>query len=210
MKAAILFLKNLYIPEAPGWPFSPIMIFACLHEYITQTVVKLAEEKDALSKTTEWNLWNISTSAIAKGAKERRPLPEGYTVGKVPEDQLDIVLSTSSIPRQASTMLMLPSVGVLNPHGKLVAWGYIGIDGAFSTLYVLPEERGKGMASWVAVELLRRLDGGEFADMGFDGKSGWVHSHVYEGNKESAGVMKSLGGKIYSLDSYTYVNIKKF
>jgi hypothetical protein len=36
-------------------------------------------------------------------------------------------------------MLMLPNIGILNEEGKLVAWAYIGIDGGFITLYVLPE-----------------------------------------------------------------------
>jgi hypothetical protein len=70
---------------------------------------------------------------------------------------------------------MLPSVGILNEEGKLVAWAYVGIDGGFITLYVLPEYRGKGLATYVAVEALGSLDRGEFVDLGFDGSSGWVH-----------------------------------
>ena len=107
-------------------------------------------------------------------------------------------------------MLMLPSVGLLNNEGKLVAWSYIGIDGSFATLYVLPEFRGKGLASYVAVELLSRLNRGEFSDMGFDGRSGYVHSDVYDGNKESEGVMKSLRGSIGWITSYAHVNTGNF
>jgi GNAT superfamily N-acetyltransferase len=103
-----------------------------------------------------------------------------------------------------------PSIGLLDAGGKLVAWGYIGVDGSFATLYVLPEERGKGFATYVAVELLRRLHDGGFKGIGFSGDSGWVHSHVYDGNRESEGVMKRLGGKIYTVDSYTWVDSDKF
>jgi GNAT superfamily N-acetyltransferase len=210
LTAVILFLRDLHIPEAPGWPFSPVLRFACLHEYLTVSIVKIAEDKDALAKHTDWNAWNISTSSIASAVNKRKPLPEGFTVGRVPEEQLDIVLSTSVIQRQPSTILMLPNAGLLNAEGKLVAWGYIGIDGSFATLYVLPEYRGKGLASYVAVELLGRLSRGEFSDFGFHGKSGWVHSDVHDGNRESEGVMKSLGGTTEWVTSYVWVDSARF
>jgi GNAT superfamily N-acetyltransferase len=152
LTAAIHFLKDIQIPDAPGWPFSPILKFACLHEYFSSTLKSIAEPKDALVRATYWNLWNISTST-----KQRRPLPQGFTIGRVPEEQLDIVLATSTIVRQPSTMLLLPNVGILSEAGKLVAWGYIGIDGSFATLYVLEEYRGKGLATSVAVELMAEV-----------------------------------------------------
>lgn len=107
-------------------------------------------------------------------------------------------------------MLMLPNVGILNEEGKLVAWAYIGIDGAFITLYVLPEYRGKGLATYVAAEALGSLDKGEFVDLGFDGSSGWVHSDVKAGNAGSEGVMMSLGGKVGWVSSYIWVDSEKF
>jgi hypothetical protein len=206
IESAIYFLKNTPIPEAPGWPFSPILRFASNHVFISNSLLKLGEARDAVRRKTRWNLWLVSTSSISS----RRSIPEGFTVARVPEDQLDIVLSTSSIPRQPSTMLMLPSVGLLNQDGKLVAWGYVGIDGSFATLYVLPEYRGKGLASVVAVELLSRLDRGEFGDMGYGGKSWWVHSDVYAGNGGSEGVMKSLGGYVGWESTYIWIDSEKF
>jgi GNAT superfamily N-acetyltransferase len=152
----------------------------------------------------------MSTSAISFTSKQRRPLPEGFTARRVPEDQLDIVLTTSTVPRQPSTMLMLPNVRILNEEGKLVAWAYIGIDGGFITLYVLPEYRGKGLATYVAVEASGSLDRGEFVDLGFDGSSGWVHSDVKAGNAGSEGVMMSLGGKVGWVSSYTWIDSEKF
>jgi GNAT superfamily N-acetyltransferase len=210
LEASIYFLKNTAIFEAPGWPFSPILKYACLHEHISSALVSIGEAKDALPRITRWNLWILSTSNVSSSSREGRGLPKGFTVAQVPEDQLDIVIATSSIPRQASTLLLLPSVGLLNEDGKLVAWGYIGIDGSFATLYVLPDHRGKGLASRVAVELLGRLERGAFRDLGFDGSSGWVHADVKVGNKESEGVMKSLGGSVGWESSYLWIDSEKF
>ena len=210
LTAAVQFLKGIEIPEAPGWPFSPILRFGCLHEYFSSALKSIAEPRDAFVRATYWNLWNISTSSIASASKQRRPLPDGFTVGRVPEDQLDVVLQTSAIVRQPSTMLELPNVGILNEAGKLVAWGYIGIDGSFATLYVLEEYRGNGLASFVAVQLLGSYGKGAFADLGFDGSSGWVHSDVKVGNAGSEGVMMSLGGEVGWTSSYTWVDSDKF
>lgn len=210
LTSAILFLKGVSVPEAPGWPFSPRLRFACLHETISSCLVSIAKSKNALPYLTEWNAWSISTLAIASTAKEKKTLPEGFTVARVPEDQLDVVLSTSSIQRQPSTYLLLPSVGVLNTQGQLIAWGYIGIDSSFATLYVLPEYRGRGFASYVARELLAKLFGGEFEDLGYGGKSGWVHSDVKVGNEGSEGVMKSLGATTTWKTSYCHVDSDNF
>lgn len=129
---------------------------------------------------------------------------------RVPDEQLDLVISTSSIPRQAETLKQQPSVGILDGEGKMVAWGYIGIDASFATLYVLPEHRGKGLAKCVASELTGRLGRGEFADLGFDGKSGWVHSDVYDGNEGSERVMRSLGGRLESRSFYVWIDSEMF
>ena len=210
LEASIYFFKNTQIPEAPGWPFSPILKYACLHEHIGSVLFSIGEAKDAVPRITRWNLWIVSTSDVASKSKEKRSLPEKYTVARVPEAQLDVVIATSAIPRQASTMLLLPSIGLMNEEGNLVACGYIGIDGSFATLYVLPDHRGKGLASHVAVELLDRLERGEFQDMGFDGSSEWVHSDVKVGNKESEGVMKSLGGTVGWESTYIWIDSEKF
>ena len=210
MEASICFLKNTPMHAAPGWPFSPVLKYACLHEHVTSALVTVGEVKDAVPRITRWNLWIVPTSRSPPSPRQRRALPGGYTVARVPEAQLEIVMSTSSIPRQASTLRLLPNVGLLDEDGLLVAWGYIGIDGSFATLYVLPDHRGRGLASLVAVELLGRLERGEFQDLGFDGSSGWVHSDVKVGNTASEGVMKSLGGSIGWESSYTWIDSEKF
>lgn len=210
LQALIHFLKDVQIPDAPGWPFSPTLKFACLHKYLSDSLVEIGKSRDALPYSTTWNLWNISTSSIPSRLERKRSLPPGYRVTRVPEDQIDLVISTSSIPRQASTLLAQPSIGLLNETGDLVAWGYIGVDGSFATLYVIPEYRGKGLATSVALELLGRLAAGEFTDLGFDGSSGWAHSDVYAGNKASESVMKVLGGRIGWTTKYMWIESDKF
>jgi hypothetical protein len=207
--AAILFLKQSSVPEAPGWPFSPILRFACLHERMTSVLLKIGGARDTVPYQTHWNVWLVNTSTISSLPSTRKSLLEGYTVTRVPEEQLDIVISTSSVPRQPSTYKLLPSVGVLDTTNKLVAWGYIGIDGSFATLYVLPNFRGKGLSSIIARELLSRLDRGDFSDMGYSGKSGWVHADVCDGNQGSEAVMKSLGGSIRWIGSYIWIDSVK-
>ncbi|KAI9049539.1 hypothetical protein LZ554_006567 [Drepanopeziza brunnea f. sp. 'monogermtubi'] len=216
IEATILFLRDVQIPEAPGWPFSPVLKFACLHETIgtilLEELVGTARE-EAVPRATTWNMWLVQTATIsaARGAREGALLllPDGYTMARVPEDQLDIVISTSSIPRQASTLKLQPSIGLRDGEGRMVAWGFVGIDGSLATLYVLPAYRGKGLARCVAEELVGRLGRGEFADLGFDGRSGWVHSDVCDGNEGSEGVMRALGGTVGCRSQYIWVDSTK-
>lgn len=208
--ASILFLKDVSIPEAPGWPFHPHLKFSCVHENIVAELVSIGHAKDAVRRNTVWNLWVVDTSSVTSLSETTKPLPDRYSIGRVPADQIDAVISTSSIPRQKSTYLDLPSVGILNAEGLLVAWGYIGPDCSFATLFVQPDFRGVGLAKIVAVELVSRLHAGDFADLGFDGSSGWVHSNVYDGNEASEAVMKAVGGKNVYTTSYVWIDSEKF
>ncbi|KAH7393154.1 hypothetical protein BKA64DRAFT_724324 [Cadophora sp. MPI-SDFR-AT-0126] len=208
LEAAIHFLKDIQIPLAPGWPFSPILKFGCLLETLATTLISIGNAQGAIRRQTVWNLWLVETGPVSR--LEKRALPEGFTMTRVPDEQLDLVISTSSIPRQAETLKQQPSVGLLDQDGKMVAWGYVGIDASFATLYVLPEYRGRGLAKCVAAELVGSLGRGEFADLGFDGRSGWVHSDVYEGNEGSERVMRSLGGKVGSRSFYVWIDSEMF
>ncbi|PVH85442.1 hypothetical protein DL98DRAFT_451482 [Cadophora sp. DSE1049] len=208
VEATVHFLKDIQIPLAPGWPFSPILKFGCLHETLATTLLSIGNAKDAVRRQTVWNLWLVETGPVS--SFEKRSLPEGFSMARVPDEQLDIVISTSSIPRQAEMLKQQPSVGLLDSEGKMVAWGYVGIDVSFATLYVLPECRGKGLAKCVAAELVGRLGRGEFTDLGFDGRSGWVHSDVYDGNEGSERVMRSLGGRAESRSFYVWIDSEMF
>jgi hypothetical protein len=182
---------------------------------MAQSFRTITTSTDSMPRITTWNSWMIRTSDPSSSLPQEpqanpHSLPPDFTLSRVPEEQLDIVLSTSEIKRQPSTYLLLPSVGVLNESGKLVAWGYIGIDGSFATLYVLPECRGRGLATCVARELLGRLGRGEYADLGYAGLSGWVLADVKMGNRGSEGVMKALGGEVGWMSSYLWVDGDRF
>ncbi|KAM0137865.1 hypothetical protein ACHAO1_003750 [Botrytis cinerea] len=208
LQTALLFLKNTVIPNAPGYPFDPILRFACVHETITNTLTTLASQKPTSTPLipyhTRWNLHLIPTSPTPKLSATAPP--SSLSLSRVPASQLTLVTSTSSIPREPSTLLTQPSLCLLTPESEMVAWAFIGIDGTLATLYVLPSHRGLGLATYVARELLRRFGLGEFADLGFNGASGFIHSDVKEGNAGSEGVMRALGGKRSWESSYLRVD----
>jgi ribosomal protein S18 acetylase RimI-like enzyme len=211
VRASVLFLKHISIPEAPGWPFQPDLKYSCVHEKIAVELLAIGVANDALSRHTIWNLWVVDTSSVTTSiSKPLEPLPEGYSICRVPANQIDTVISTSSVLRQASTYLQLPSMAILDAKGILVAWGYIGPDGTLATLFVQPDFRGKGFAKIITVELLDRLYAGDFIDMGFDGSTGWAHSNVYDGNVESEAVMMAIGGKKICTTSYIWIDSDRF
>lgn len=199
------------MPSAPGWPFADPLRLACLHSHFAAAVLAIAKPHDAIVHRTTWQFYTIDVSALGTTTTREasRPLAPGFSIGTVPEAQLDMVLATSSIKRQPSTLLILPNVGILDAGGKLVAWGYIGIDSSFATLYVVPDHRGKGLASVVARELLGKLARGGFAHMGYAGASGWVHADVARGNGGSEGVMRAVGGTTAWESEYVHVLSEK-
>ena len=90
--------------------------------------------------------------------------------------------------------------------GELIAWSFLGVDGSLSSLHVEPPHRGRGLAKSVCRRLFAGLAFGE-EGMGFrilpgvtreaeEGLRGLVHSDVAEGNVESAGVARGLGGRV--------------
>ncbi|KAF7927451.1 uncharacterized protein EAE98_005833 [Botrytis deweyae] len=214
LKHALVFLKNTEIPQAPGFPFDPILKFACLHEVITNSLTSLSSQTSTSTSTsisaplipyhTRWNLYLIRTAPTPN--HPALPPPVSLTTSRVPASYLNLVISTSAIPRERSTLLAQPSLCLLTPESEMVAWAFIGIDGMLATLYVLPSHRGLSLATYVARELIRRFGLGEFADLGFSGSSGLVHSDVKEGNAGSEGVMKALGGKRSWESSYLSVD----
>ncbi|KAF7957873.1 hypothetical protein EAE96_003441 [Botrytis aclada] len=214
LKFALVFLKDTAIPQAPGFPFDPILKFACLHRVITISLTSLSSQISTSSPKsaplipyhTRWNLYLISTTPSPNHPAPAPALPSSLTTSRVPASHINLVLSTSSISREPSTLLAQPSLCLLTPASEMVAWAFIGIDGTLATLYVLPSHRGLGLATYVARELLRRFGMGEFADLGFNASSGFVHSDVKDGNAGSEGVMRALGGKRSWESSYMWVD----
>ncbi|APA07758.1 hypothetical protein sscle_03g025280 [Sclerotinia sclerotiorum 1980 UF-70] len=215
LKGLLKFLKETIIPEAPGHPFHPILKFACLHEIITDTLGTLLQSQCQSQSTsssiivhhTRWNLYLIPTTLSSIPSSHDLQLP--FTISRVPPKHIHLVVSTSSIPREPSTLLAQPSLCLLTTEGEMIAWAFIGIDGTFATLYVQPPYRGQGLASYIARLLVYRLGCGEFRDLGFTGESGWVHADVKEGNSGSEGVMRALEGKKGWVSSYFWADCER-
>ncbi|KAL5351974.1 hypothetical protein ACLOAV_003837 [Pseudogymnoascus australis] len=194
-KAAISFLRSTPIPAAPGWPFLPLLKFGCIPTHLADAITSVASPFNAVKHDTNWTHFNIPLAG-----SHASPLPEGFNIAPVPSEQLGLVIATSGIPREAETLRGLPSVAILNDGGEMIAWAFVDVDGSLATLFVIPEQRGKGLAKAVAGGLLGRLGKGEFRGIsggrhgavnGDDGLlpfgqgSGWVHSEVKEGNNRS-------------------------
>ncbi|KFY09039.1 hypothetical protein V492_05681 [Pseudogymnoascus sp. VKM F-4246] len=213
-KAVFAFFRNTPVPDAPGWPFLPLLKFACIHTYLADALAGIANPFNSVQRDTNWTHFNIPLAG-----PHSSPLPEGFKIAPVPTEQLRLVIETSEIPREAATLRALPSVAVLAESGEMVAWAFVYVDGSLATLYVVPEQRGKGLAKAVAGELLGKLGRGEFRDIsgvhgtvgGDDGLlpfgqgTGWVHSEVKEGNRRSEKVVEGLGGKACGMSRYLFI-----
>lgn len=214
-KAAIAFLRDTPIPTAPGWPFLPLLKFGCIPTYLADAITTVARPFNAVKHDTNWTHFNIPLTG-----SHTSPLPEGFNIAPVASEQLGLVIATSGIPREAETLRGLPSVAILNDGGEMVAWAFVDVDGSLATLFVVPEQRGKGLAKAVAGGLLGKLGRGEFRGIsggqngavnGDDGLlpfgqgSGWVHSEVKEGNSRSEKVVEGLGGKRCGMSRYVFI-----
>ncbi|KFY24580.1 hypothetical protein V493_05164 [Pseudogymnoascus sp. VKM F-4281 (FW-2241)] len=214
-KAAIAFIRDTRVPEAPGWPFLPLLKFGCISTHLADALVAVARPFDAAKHDTNWTHFNIPLTG-----PHVSPLPEGFKIAPVPREQLGLVIATSSIPREAETLGGLPSVAVLDEGGEMVAWAFVDVDGSLATLFVVPGQRGKGLAKAAAGGLLGKLCRGEFRGMcgrwsgavdGGDGMlpfgqgSAWIHSEVREGNSRSEKVVEGLGGRRCGMSRYVFI-----
>ncbi|KAF7864540.1 hypothetical protein EAF04_006672 [Stromatinia cepivora] len=176
LKTLLKFLKESVIPEAPGHPFHPILKFAYLHETITNTLTTLLQSRSQsksssiIAHNTQWNLYLILTTLPSVPPSHDLQLP--FTISRVPPEHIHLVVSTSSIPREPSTLLARPSLCFLTDLGEMIAWAFIGIDGTLATLYIQPSYRGQGLATHIARSPVHRLGREEFRDLGFTGESG--------------------------------------
>ncbi len=218
--AAVRFLKETRVEEARGWPFDKVLKFAGIQPVVAEVLKEMCSSPDAIQKDTEWVQWLIPLADARNLAAE---LTRSFKlVSPVPAEQLDVVIATSEIPRQRTTLMGLPSSGLLDEYGKLVAWCFVNMDGSLSTLYVLGEHRKKGLAKAVAADLICKLHDCTFSNLGglgwesdaedgerkvtprtttermklrpFGMGSGFLHAEIKEGNVGSEKVVQSLGG----------------
>ncbi|RAO72317.1 uncharacterized protein BHQ10_008329 [Talaromyces amestolkiae] len=182
-----------------NYPFSPTIRLTASHEVIADILVEDLAVKPEYRY--EWDELIFSTSQV-KDMLASRKLPRGYELGKVPFDEIDLVTVTSKVERQPATLLENHNAAILytNPANtarkELVAWAYLSIDQSLTTLYVLPEHRGKGLAKTVAGAVIRDLCDGL---VGGERKiqSDWCFAQVAADNLESQSVCRSLGATFH-------------
>ncbi len=163
--------------------------------------------------STQYGKWLIPATAAAV-VPQRAKLPRGYVFAAIEASDLCVVMARTEIPKTVETLARLRGVGVREVageggggsdgdgggDGRLVAWGFVGVDGCLSTLHVEAAERGKGLGKAVAGRLVGMVGdskgegGGEGGGGGEDGR-GWVSGDVAVGNEGSEGVMRGVGGK---------------
>ncbi|CAI7663583.1 unnamed protein product [Penicillium manginii] len=163
-------------------------------------------------------------------------LPTGYRFhdreGKIGvlESQLDLVQSRTHIPRSRAQLSLMPGSaiyvdlpqgeGVAEEQGEEmpIAWAFLGLDGALSTLHVEEEHRGKGLALALSKETMRRglVSEGVFGAGAVDVQGdeelvgeieGWVHTEVAQYNVASRRVMEKIGGEVLSTVMWTVVEV---
>lgn len=182
-----------------NYPFSPTLRFTASHEVIADILVQDLAIKPEYRY--EWDELIFSTLQV-KDMLVSRKLPPGYELGKVPSDEMDLVTSTSKVKREPATLLENHNAAILytDPENtarkELVAWAYLSIDQSLTTLYVLPDHRGRGLAKIVAGAVIRDLCDGL---VGGEKKiqSDWCFAQVAADNVESQGVCRSLGATFH-------------
>ncbi|PVI03731.1 acetyltransferas-like protein [Periconia macrospinosa] len=135
-----------------------------------------------------------------------RELPPGLRWGDMRAEDNPIVLASTSIPRVESTLLSLKSLGIFNEEtDKPVSWAFLGLDGSLTTLTTDPKYRGKGLAKALVTKLLRN----HASKLAVDDKgNAWAHADVYEGNKQSESVCRSLGGNAGAKIFWVRIDLK--
>lgn len=226
VSSAFYFIKNAKSPNAPGWPFSPNILFYRTQTEVADSLHDLLDSYHAVEWDTNWGRFNIPLSNLPAIPT----LPHGLRyVSPVPESQYEIVLSTSAIKRQKKVLMGLPSSSILDGHGNAVAWVFCGTDASLCTLYVVDAWRKKGLAKAVAADLLHKVRNDEYDfpnlkekyDAGiweresvegrkpFGRGSGYVFAEIKVGNTASERTMEWLGGRKAGLSRYLFLDSSK-
>lgn len=123
---------------------------------------------------------------------DENPLPEGLRWGTLTQKDFPLVRARTQIPRQDRTLAVLPNIGIFSTsNGEAVAWAFVGLDASLTTLHVEKEYRGQGLAKAVTTKLFReKMDA-----FGEEGQARLAYGYVIDGNRESEGMCRSLGGK---------------
>lgn len=113
--------------------------------------------------------------------------------------------SRTQIPRQETTLAILPQLAIRNTDNVPVAWAFVGLDGSLTTLHVESEYRGRGLAKSITTKLFNE----KMEALWEDGVDKMAHGYVVVGNDASSAVSTSLGGKNGWLAYWIRVNLEK-
>ncbi|KAK9355641.1 hypothetical protein V1523DRAFT_438462 [Lipomyces doorenjongii] len=205
LTSLLQFLHTHRIPSAPGWPFDPLVRLACIHHIISSALSEIVP----FDRKTDWLKYVFSASPpldTAKSSESEFSMPSNLTLHEdiKTEGDISLILSTSLIPRQPSTLRALPhrTLYHVSPDSppKLVAWCFLGPDYSLMTLYVVEPYRGRGLAKYVAGQLLREV-----------GKNPvqYGHADVSRSNMASRRLCESLGGVVGWEASYIFIDLDK-
>ncbi|ROT35570.1 hypothetical protein SODALDRAFT_328936 [Sodiomyces alkalinus F11] len=115
-------------------------------------------------------------------------LPEGMRYGRPTLDNCHVVKARTHIPREVKTLLALSGMVIRLRDGTPIAWAFLAPDGSLASLHCEDPYRRRGLASAVAVKLLRERT----TEYGTDG---WGSADVAADNASSQAVCRSLNGK---------------
>ncbi|XP_077998215.1 glycine N-acyltransferase-like protein [Glandiceps talaboti] len=97
-----------------------------------------------------------------------RPLPEGFTFGKLKHEHGCLLHSRWHYPKNppsvenyAKTIEYLPNLAIYNEKGEVVSWAVIKAFGDIGHTYTVPEYRKRGFASMITANLAKsRIEDG--------------------------------------------------
>ncbi|KAG6995468.1 hypothetical protein G7Y79_00045g081390 [Physcia stellaris] len=144
---------------------------------------------------------SVSVSDSTAASKPEGTLPPGCSFSAIKREELGRVVASTKIPRSEATLAGLGGVCVRDAEGRVLSWGFLGVDGSLSSLFTEQGYRGRGLAKAVAGALVEGLGGEGEGSLGMryrgirDGE-GWAHSDIDAGNKGSAAVARACGGRV--------------
>ncbi|KAL1974451.1 hypothetical protein VTN31DRAFT_4655 [Thermomyces dupontii] len=189
-----------------NYPFIPFLKLASVPELLTTILLRdILGDLSPLSYSM-WDQLLFSTQEVKQKNIMSRGLPEGYEWGTVPREEINLVVSTSTVKRVAETLLTQPNVAIFTTGDrKMVAWAYLGLQKTLNTLYVLPEHRGRGLAKLAAARLIVDLHDGSAGEE--KAQSDWCFAEVAADNSESQRVCKSLGARFHGRAAYMTIDL---
>lgn len=133
---ALLSSPSSLIPYHTRWnlyliPTIPSLISGPLSKSIDDEKIEI-KKSSVITSEYDDNQKGQVNSNIPSGIEQSslpNDLPQSFTISRIPPEHIDLVVSTSSIPREPSTLLAQPSLCLLTPSSEMVAWAFIGIDG---------------------------------------------------------------------------------